>query len=477
MKATYSSFAVAFLLVLSLIAPIQSKTRAPQESPRGIEGIWEGALDTGAFKLRLLMKISRLPDGKLKGTLDSLDQGASDIPMSVVTFEAGKLHVEIKSIQASYDGTLNVDGTQLTGEFTQGAKLPLDLKRIEKASDAALKRTQTPKKPYPYDEIEVTYENKQDKIKLAATLTVPRGTGPFPAVVLITGSGPQDRNETLLGHQPFLILSDYLTRRGIAVLRADDRGVGGTSKGSENDTSENYMGDTLAGVEFLKTRKEIDPKKIGLVGHSEGGMIAPMAAARSADVAFIVLMAGPGIPGDKLLVMQNGLITAAECDKEVKKSMEQIKRVFVIVKEEKDPAVAKQKMKAESAKIATEARKRFEGQMGTLDARLNDVLSPWFRYFLSYDPRPTLMKVRVPVLALNGEKDTQVPAKEDLDAIEQALKDGGNRDYQIVLLPKLNHLFQTSKTGAPSEYAEIEETIAPVALQTMGDWIVAHTKK
>jgi len=466
-----------FVTILLIAMMLVIGSRAATAQSQSVEGFWAGALDTGAFKLRLVMKFSRTADGKLKGLLDSLDQGANDIPMSVVTFQNGALHVEMKSLGATYDGKLSAEGTQITGEFMQGgAKLPLDLRRIEKVSDVSRKRPQTPSQPYPYDEVEVTYQNQQDQITFGATLTVPRGAGPFPAVVLITGSGLQDRNEALLGHQPFLVLADYLTRRGIAVLRADDRGIGGTSKGAPNDTSENYVGDALAGVEFLKTRKEINPKQIGLVGHSEGGMIAPMAATRSNDVAFIVLMAGPGLVGDKLLAMQNGLISAAECENAVKQSVAQVERLFVIAKDEKDPAVARQKMKAESVKIAESARKKLEGQLSSLDARTNEILSPWFRFFLSYDPRPTLMKVHVPVLALNGEKDTQVPAREDLEAIEQALKDGGNRDYKIVLLPKLNHLFQTSKTGSPSEYAEIEETIAPVALETMGDWIVAHTR-
>ena len=482
-----NSFCLAALFMITAIfffasrdtsARIQlpaTETPPAQQAGQSLEGFWQGALDAGVFKLRLLMKFSRTSEGKLKGLLDSLDQGANDIPMETVDFQNGNLHVEMKSIRASYDGKLSADGTQIVGEFTQGSKLPLTLNRIEKASDAALVRPQTPKPPYPYNEVEVTYENKQDKVTLAATLTVPQGNGPFPAVVLITGSGSQDRNEMLLGHRPFLVLADYLTRRGIAVLRADDRGVGGTSKGAESDTSENYAGDALAGVAFLKTRKEINPKRIGLIGHSEGGMIAPMAAAKSTDVAFIVLMAGPGLVGDKLLLMQNGLISSAECAKQVKESMAQAERLFVIAKEEKDPAVAKQKIEAERASLDAAARKKLEAQLSAAAAQLKGLLTPWFRFFLNYDPRPTLMKVRVPVLAINGETDTQVPAKEDLAAIEQALKDGGNSDYKIVLLPKLNHLFQTSNTGAPSEYGQIEETIAPIALQTMGDWIVAHT--
>jgi hypothetical protein len=248
MSRKYSPYLVTFLVIATLLVVVSRNAAAQNQS---VEGFWAGALDAGSFKLRLVMKFSRMPDGKLKGTLDSLDQGANDIPMDVVTFQNGALHVEIKNLGAMYDGKLSADGTQITGEFAQGGvKLPLDLKRIEKASDVAIKRPQSPKKPYPYDEVEVTYQNQQDKITFGATLTVPRGAGPFPAVVLITGSGLEDRNEALFGHQPFLVLADYLTRRGIAVLRADDRGIGGTTKGSPNDTSENYAGDALAGVAF-----------------------------------------------------------------------------------------------------------------------------------------------------------------------------------------------------------------------------------
>ena len=441
----------------------------------GVEGNWLGALDVGGFKLRLVLKISKSADGKLNATVDSLDQNAKDLAVDMITFQDGTLKFEMKALNAAYVGTLSKDGAQLTGQFTQGGVFPLDFKRVTDASQMELKRPQTPKKPYPYTEEEVSYENKQDNVKLAATLTLPPGNGPFPAVVLITGSGSQDRNESLLSHQPFLVLADYLTRRGIAVLRADDRGMGGTSKGGPNDTTENYAADALAGVEFLKARKEINAKQIGLIGHSEGGMAAPMAAAKSGDVAFIVLMAGPGIRGDALLARQVGLIASAECQKQVELSVAEGQKLMTTVEQEKDEAMAKQKLHEATVKRAEAARKRIDAEMSTADAQNAVWATPWFRYFLSYDPRPTLMKVHVPVLAINGEKDLQVPAKEDLDGIDQALKDAGNKDYKIVLLPGLNHLFQTTKTGAPSEYAEIEETIAPIALQTMGDWIVAHT--
>ncbi len=449
---------------------------SPQAIP-GVEGNWLGALDVGGFKLRLVLKISKSPDGKLTATVDSLDQNAKDLTVDTITFQDGTLKFEMKALSASYVGTLSKDGAQLTGQFTQGGVLPLDFKRVTNASEMELKRPQTPKKPYPYTEEEVSYENKQDQVKLAATLTLPPGSGPFPAVVLITGSGQQDRNESLLSHQPFLVLADYLTRRGIAVLRADDRGMGGTSKGGPNDTTENYAADALAGVDFLKTRKEINAKRIGLIGHSEGGMAAPMAAAKSNDVAFIVLMAGPGIPGDKLLTKQIGLIASAECAKEVELSLAEGQKLMSTVVQEKDDAVARQKLQEAAAKRAEAARRKLDSQLGNANAQSAVWATPWFRYFLSYDPRPNLMKVHVPVLAINGEKDLQVPAKEDLEGIDQALKEAGNKDYKIVLLPNLNHLFQTTKTGAPSEYAELEETIAPVALQTIGDWIVAHTTR
>lgn len=460
-------------------APLQASTggnnQAAPQAAQGIEGNWQGALDLGSIKLRLVLKIARTSDGKLKATVNSLDQSANDLVVDSISFEHGTLKFEMKRLMASYVGTLSKDGTQLTGQFTQNGALPLDFKRVTNASEMTLNRPQTPKKPYPYGETEVSYENKQDKIKLAATLTLPKGNGPFPAVVLITGSGSQDRNEALLGHQPFLVLADYLTRRGIAVLRADDRGVGGTSAGTPNDTTENYALDALAGVEFLKTRKEVNPKQIGLIGHSEGGMAAPMAAIKSTDVAFIVLMAGPGFVGNKLLVQQVGLISAAECAKEVELSMQESARLFEIAVQENDAAVAKQKLQEAARKRAEAGQKKLAAQLAAAEAQATMFVTPWFRYFLAYDPRPTLMKVRVPVLAINGEKDLQVPVKEDLEGIEQALKDGGNRDYKIVAFPGLNHLFQTSKTGAVSEYATIEETIAPVVLQTIGDWIVAHT--
>ncbi|MBA3805697.1 MAG: alpha/beta hydrolase [Acidobacteria bacterium] len=450
-----------------------------QARAQGIEGIWLGTLDANGVKLRLVLKVSKGPGGKFRGMLDSLDQGANDLPIDTLSFDAGRLRFEMRALGASFEGTMNKDGTEISGQFQQGGSLPLIFKRTDKVP--ALNRPQEPQKPFPYDEEEVVYENKRDGIKIAGTLTRPRTGGPFPAVLLITGSGSQDRNETIMGHRPFLVLSDYLTRKGIAVLRVDDRGVGGTSVGTPNDTDENFVADALAGVEFLKTRKGINPKQIGLVGHSEGGMIAPMAAVESKDIAFIVMMAGLGVPGDRLILLQNELLSKAEGagDESRAQSRVMYTRIFAILKEEKDNAAAMKKIQAaleQQLGQMTEAQKQaFAPIKAIIDAQTGMYVTPWFRFFLLYDPRPVLIKVKCPVLAINGERDLQVAPEENLAGIRDALKAGGNKDYTIIQLSALNHLLQTSKTGAVSEYLTIEETMSPTALETIANWILKRT--
>lgn len=468
------------MITITALAQAASGQKAnSQAAGQGIEGIWLGTLDANGIKLRLVLKVSKGPDGKFWGKMDSIDQGANDLPIDTLSYEAGRLRFEMKAINASFEGLMSKDGTEISGEFKQGGTLPLVFKRTDKIP--TLNRPQEPQKPYPYDEEEVVYENKRDGIKIAGTLTRPRASAPFPAVLLITGSGAQDRNETLMGHRPFLVLADYLTRKGIAVLRVDDRGVGGTSPGTPNDTDENYAADALAGVEFLKTRKEINPKQIGLVGHSEGGMIAPMAAAQSKDVAFIVMIAGLGVKGDQLILSQNELLSKAGGLTEEARAQSRVlfTRIFVILKEEKTGAVAAKKIQAALAetlgKMTEEQKQAFGPIKAVVDAQTAMYVTPWFRYFLNYDPRPVLMKVKCPVLAINGERDLQVAPDENLAGIGDALKAGGNTDYTVVKLPALNHLLQTSKTGAISEYQTIEETIAPKALETIADWILKRT--
>jgi len=310
---------------------------------------------------------------------------------------------------------------------------------------------------------------------------MPDTAGPFPAVILVTGSGPQDRNEELLGHKPFLVLADYLTRNGIAVLRYDDRGIGESTGDFRKATSEDFAEDALAAVEFLKAR--IDINKVGVAGHSEGGIIAPMVAVQSEDVDFIVLMAGTGIRGDSILVLQTELIMRAggSDDQTISRDLGIYRQIYSILVRNNDDEIIKQKLTAileDSHKYLTEEEKVEVGtQEQMIDMQLKVLLGEWFRYFVKYDPYPTLTKVKCPVLAINGEKDLQVPPKQNLSAIERALKEGGNKNYKIVEMPELNHLFQKSETGAPSEYGKIEETFSPDAMKVISYWILTEAIK
>jgi pimeloyl-ACP methyl ester carboxylesterase len=332
-------------------------------------------------------------------------------------------------------------------------------------------RPQDPKAPFPYRQEVVAYESLEQGIKLAGTLTLPPSNGPFPAVLLITGSGAQNRNEEIMGHKPFLVLADYLTRRGIAVLRVDDRGVGGSSSGPPTATSRNFAQDVLAGVNFLKSRREVNPSRIGLIGHSEGGIIAPMVAAQSPDVAFIVLMAGTGVKGDEVLTEQGKLILRANGAGEdlIQENTKVQKALFAVIKSTNDNEVAEKQVRESLSTVNPTIR-------DAALAQLNMTLSPWMRFFVTYDPQPALEKVKCPVLAINGEKDLQVPPGQNLPAIEKALRAGGNKDFKAVELPGLNHLFQTCKTGSVAEYQQIEETISPTALNLMGNWILEHAR-
>jgi fermentation-respiration switch protein FrsA (DUF1100 family) len=445
-----------------------------------IDGSWQGSLKAGAFELRVVFHIDKDEKGQLKATLDSPDQGAKGIPVDAVSLSGDDVKIEIKRIGGSFEGKLAEGGGAISGQWKQlGKTAPLDLKRLEKKPEDG--RPQDPKKPYPYAEEEVAYENAAAKIKLAGTLTLPKADKSVPAVLLITGSGPQDRNETVMGHRPFLVLADYLTRHGIAVLRVDDRGVGGSTGDTSTSTTDDLAGDVQAGVEFLKARKEVDPRRIGLIGHSEGGIIAPLVASRSGDVAFIVLLAGTGVTGDEIINRQGELIAAAMYQGEelakVKAGQVVNRQISKILKEETDPAKAEAQIRELLAKTG-ELADGLQGETleAVVDAQLKQILSPWFRYFLSHDPTHALRKVRCPVLAINGEKDLQVDPKQNLAPIEAALKAGGNTDYTTKEMPGLNHLFQHCETGAPSEYSKIEETMSPEVLELIAGWICERAK-
>ncbi|MFO0964074.1 MAG: alpha/beta fold hydrolase [Gemmataceae bacterium] len=454
---------------------------AAKPAPTGVEEIYEGKLKAGATEVRLVFHLFKQKDGSYAGAMDSPDQGVKGLVLDEATVKEDAVRLELSVAKIVFEGKRSKDGQEIAGTFNQaGLSIPFTLKRVPKATEAS--RPQTPKKPYPYDEIEVAYENKLHGVKLAGSLTVPRSKGPFPAVLLITGSGAQDRDETILGHKPFLVLADHLTRRGIAVLRVDDRGVGGSTGSVPKSTTADFAEDVLAGVEFLKGRKEIDPARIGLLGHSEGGAIAPLVASRSKDVAFIVLLAGTGVPGHEILCTQSaaGLKLAGRARPEELALLKTLQdRLFAVVRAEKDLAEAEKKagaaLKEITGKLSAEEKKESAAALVVIESHKQLVLSPWGRYFMDYDPRPALRKVTCPVLALNGAKDVQVDAKVNLAAIEAALKEGGAKDVTIVELPDLNHLFQTCKTGAGAEYGAIEETLAPVLLERVAEWITKRT--
>jgi len=445
-------------------------------------GIWQGTLKIQGMELRLVFKIEKAEEGGYTATWDSPDQGATDLPMDSVTVEEDAIVMINKKAGVEVRGTLQPDGKHMQAVLKQaGMELPLELEKVEKVEE--IKRPQTPQKPFPYQEEEVSYENTGAGITLAGTLTLPQGEGPFPAALLITGSGAQDRDETIMGHKPFLVLADHLTRRGIAVLRVDDRGVGGTTGDLSESTTEDLAGDVLTGVSFLKDHQEIDPQRIGLIGHSEGGIIAPMAAARSEDVAFIVLMAGTGLTGEEILYMQSELIARAggTSEEDIQKSLDEAKRIYSVLKSGQDKMAMEQALRRmyeeDMAKLSEEERKKEELSEEAIEAQFKQILSDWFLYFLTHDPRPVLKEVRCPVLALNGEKDLQVPPKENLAEIGKALKAAGNSDVTLKEMPGLNHLFQTAETGAVSEYGKIEESISPAVLQLIGDWILERVRK
>jgi uncharacterized protein len=460
---TWSQGAALPLEFKRAAAPV--KTEHKPVKPSDIDGSWMGTLDTGAVKLRVVFNIVSTEDG-LTATLDSLDQGAMGIPTTSVTRDGISLKIEVKKIGGSFEGKIATDLSSIDGKWSQGGgTMPLVLKPVKDKAGLELKRPQNPVKPYPYLDEDVSYDNKAQNVTLGATLTIPQGKGPFPGVVLITGSGPQDRDESLLGHKPFLVLSDYLTRHGIAVLRADDRGVGKSTGIFAKGTTADFATDAESGVAYLKTRSEIDPHKIGLVGHSEGAVIAPMIAARSKDVAFIVMMAGTGVPGDQVLPAQSEAIEVAsgKSPEEAAKNAAKEKEMLTLVETEKDDAVLQKELKEKMAGDVPEAQ---------IGLQISQITSVWFRYFLTYDPATALRKVTCPVLAINGSLDKQVLPSQNLPAIRKALAEAGNRHAEVDEFPGLNHLFQTAKTGAPAEYSTIEETISPVALDKMATWIL-----
>ena len=463
-----------------------------QLKAQDITGSWVGLITVGGIKLHVVFNIKKTSDTSYSSTFDSPDQKAFGITCSSTYVKKDSLFIGIAIIKGGYKGVL-AGRDSISGVLSQGpGKLPLSLKKISDAEKVSLSadkiRPQTPKQPYGYHSEEVEYDNADKSLHYGATFTRPDGDGKYPAVIIISGSGTQDRNGTMMGHQPYWVLADYLTKNGIAVLRVDDRGAGKSSLGTDinQKTSVDFSYDVEASLNYLETRPDIDKKHLGLIGHSEGGMIAPMVASRRKDVAFIVLWGGPGVSGAQILTEQSGLGLKEKGMDSVsvaayKKLHFSILSLFATSATQADldrqiPPVVEAWKKDQTQKTLNDLNVP-NATMGDIEKVYNGMYSSgWLRFFISYDPATALSKVKCPVLAVTGGKDTQVDATENLGRIKEVLTKSGNRDFEVKTIPGVNHLFQTANTGDISEYEQITETMSPVAMNIICSWIKLHVK-
>ncbi|TPG62281.1 alpha/beta hydrolase family protein [Hymenobacter nivis] len=458
--------------LLSRAALLALPFGAYAQSPASLTGDWTGTLGP----LTLTAHLTDPAGGPCTATLDVPLQNARGLPLQFTAPTADSVYLRFPQAKAYFAGRRAAASQQLVGEWHQsGQALPLTLARAAAGAPAGPRRPQAPKPPFPYQAADVTFTNAAAGVVLAGTLTTPAGPGPFPAVVLLTGSGPEDRNETLFGHQPFAVLADYLSRRGIAVLRFDDRGVGQSGGSQATSTSADYAADALAALAFVRAQPKIAPAHVGLLGHSEGGTAAIAATSQPQGPNFLVLLAAPGLPGNELIVQQVLALNklAGATPTQLQSTEKTQRQLLTIVEQTPDDAQARAQLRP----LLGAGGAASPGALAQADGKINVLLSPAYRHLLADRPAQTLPHVHCPVLALDGMKDVQVAAAPNLAALAQGLKAGGNRDVTTQALPGLNHLFQTASTGAVSEYGTIEETFAPSALQIIGDWVSAHASR
>ncbi len=464
-------------LLLFLIVRIQAHSQSVS-----VEGVWEGNFLLPGTTLKIQLHIQRDSVQNLRTTMTVPAQAISGMPLKkTVVDKDSVLFVIPPPVQARYKARLQ--GDSLTGKWVQnGQSFPLTVKR-----KVVLKRPQNPQKPYPYTEEEVVYTNPNDSIHYGATLTKPTGKGRFPVVILLTGSGQEDRDETLFGHKPFLIIADYLTRRGIAVLRIDDRGVGKTTGNVAQATTQDFAYDGLQAVRYMKSRADIDAKKIGLIGHSEGGMIASLMAAQNKDITCIVSLAGPGVSGKEVSISQTEIsLKRTQLPAEtIRKRMELHSKILdcVLLEPNKQKAAkaafgiyktwvkqySQDTTLLRSVGISPENVEKITGEEAVFQA-YGKLYSPWMRYFLKYDPTTVIPQVKCPTLALNGSKDTQVLADLNLNGFKRIARTS-NLSIETHVFPGLNHFFQHAQTGYIEEVESIEETFAPEVLEFMYVWL------
>lgn len=446
-------------------------------------GTWMGTLQAG-IDIRIVFHIQETDNGLLKSTADSPDQSAYGLKCDSTYILNSELVIEMEMLQASYRGKLINDST-IAGTFVQQVSFPLTLIKTDIIPQR--KRPQTPKPPFDYRSEDISYKNQDGSISYGATLTIPQGKGPFPAVLFITGSGAQDRDETILDHKTFAVLADHLTKNGFIVLRVDDRGIGRTTGNFATATSADFANDVSSGIDYLLTRPEVNKKKIGLLGHSEGGMIAPMVAVKRKEVDFIVLLAGPGVKIIDLMAEQNAAVARSNGVSE--ETVKQIKPLFIKVVETimhaPDSITAHQQVTAyteywasgQTATVLKELDFQTQESRSTYIAgMIAGFSSPWFKYFMAFEPDRYIRQLHSKVLAVNGDRDIQVVSSQNLPAIEAALKKSKSKDYQVTELKGLNHLFQECQACTIQEYGLFEQTFSPQALTIITDWLNKHVK-
>ena len=444
MKAKNSLLIVLFTILTASTAMAQ------------IEGYWKGEMNVGVQKLETAFDIKAVENG-YAATFDVPAQGAYDIPVDETTFQDGHLQLTMSALDARYSGTLKDD--VIEGEFTQnGMTFPLNLARSEKKEQQNA-RPQDPQPPFHYQIEEVTFVNEKEGNTLAGTLTIPEGEGPFPAMVLVSGSGQQNRDEELMNHRPFWVIADYCARHGIAVLRYDDRGVGGSDGEVMNATSMDFSYDAEAAFDYLRNRKEINATKVGILGHSEGGVINFMVSSRRPEVAFLVSLAGPSVNGIAVLKEQQAAILRASgmSEEMVQFNGNANAQMFDIIETSND--------REEADTLLRQLLKGWGYNEELTEQTVGQMASPWMYYFLRYDPTDAIVKTNCPALLLNGTKDLQVIASQNLPGYEKIIAEHGKTNLTLRELPDLNHLFQHCETGSPNEYFEIEETISPEVLE------------
>ena len=426
-----------------------------------IEGYWKGQLDLGVQKMEMAFDIKAVENG-YSATLDVPAQGANDIPVDETTFQDNRLQMTMSAMGATYSGVLK-EGT-IEGEFTQrGMAFPLNLEKSVKETQQA--RPQDPKPPFSYRIEEVTFRNEKEGFELTGTLTIPEGDGPFPAMVLVSGSGQQNRDEELMNHRPFWVIADYMARHGIAVLRYDDRGIGGSGGEVESATSLDFSYDAEAAFDFLRNQRLIDVSRVGILGHSEGGIINFMVAERRPEVAFLVSLAGPAVNGIEVLKEQQKAILRASglTEEAVQFSGNANAQLFEVVENSGS--------REEADSLLRQLVKGWGYNEELTEQTVGELVSPWMYYFMKYDPTEAIVKTNCPALLLNGSKDLQVLASQNLPAYEKIIAEKGKTNLTLREMPDLNHLFQHCETGSPNEYFDIEETISPEVLEIVAGFV------